>query len=94
LYQLLARIKLPEAITVYRNNQVETYDWQTFILTLGIIGGGFWLGLTTKVGEKKGLADIGYMLRLQAKVCGWIIAIGATLAAIHLLLILLGWVPP
>jgi hypothetical protein len=94
LYQVLARIKWPEPILVYRDGKVSEYSWRGFIMIVMLIAGSLWLALTTKVGERAGPTDIGHMFRWQARTTGWLIAIGGTLGAIHLLLILLGNVKP
>jgi hypothetical protein len=94
LYQVLARTSFPAPIVVYRDGKVHEYSWQVFIGMLGVIAGSLWLALTTKVGERTGPTDYAYMLRRQAKITGWMIAIGGVLGEIHLLMILLGRMQP
>ncbi len=69
---------------------MQEYTWTTFAIVLLASVGGFYLGVTTTF-RGRGPKRLDSILLNYAKICGWIIGIGGLVAAIHLLLILLGY---
>ena len=94
IYNRSSQVHWPAPIQVYRDGKVDVYSWQSLIECVAMAAAALWIALTTKVGEKTDPVDLGYTLRRYAKTSGWIIAVGSALAAIHLLLILLGVMEP
>jgi hypothetical protein len=93
IFRGLESLSLPTPITVYRNGKTDEYSWQTFILSIVINLAALYIAITTKLGDRKP-NDLGYVLRRNAKIIGWIIGIGGWLGTVHLLAILLGWKQP
>ena len=93
LYSILSNLHFPPSITVVRKGKIDEYSWGTFIGSIVINSIGLYIGITTKLGERRP-NDLGYVLRRGAKITGWIIGVGGWFGTLHLLAILLRWTPP